>query len=215
MKKQKKDSKIKIFYSNFKEAWKDPRKKAGIKLLSYFLFFVILFLLAAITSNMNKYNSIEDSNITTTTKLKEDKYNDKLNNLLENKYDINYVIKKDNVEYKINGNIENNVIIGYLELSNEIKKIVFKDNNFYEIKNNEEILLEVEIDAYLLNLSNLINLIRENSPIKNNEDNNNNIYSYSFKYNNIDLNVIVSFNEEIYNIVILYNGIEYNLSFDN
>ena len=55
--KNKKDSKIKSFYNSLKEAWKDPRKKAGIKLLSYLIFFLILFLLAFITNQINKTNN--------------------------------------------------------------------------------------------------------------------------------------------------------------
>lgn len=37
-----KKEQIKELYSKFKIAWADPRKKAGIKLLGYLIFFIIL-----------------------------------------------------------------------------------------------------------------------------------------------------------------------------
>ena len=90
-----KKEQIKELYSNFKTAWANPRKKAGIQLLGYLIFFVILFLFAAITSNMNKYTT--PTNQVTTTTLTPDKYNNKQKILLTNKYSINYVINVNNV----------------------------------------------------------------------------------------------------------------------
>ena len=139
-----KKEQIKELYSKFKIAWADPRKKAGIKLLGYLIFFIILLLFASITSHMNKYTSSNTKTTTTTTV--QDKYNDKQKKLLTNKYSINYVININNIEYKINGNIENNIINGYFETPNGIKNIIFKENNLYEINNEQETLLETEIN---------------------------------------------------------------------
>ena len=161
--KENKKEQLKELYSKFKIAWADPRKKAGIKLLGYLIFFIILLLFASITSHMNKYTSSNTKTTTTTTV--QDKYNDKQKKLLTNKYSINYVININNIEYKINGTIENNIVNGYLETPIGIKKIVFKENNFYEINNEQEILLENELNKNLIDLEYIINLIKQNSAI--------------------------------------------------
>ena len=92
-----KKEQLKELYSKFKTAWANPRKKAGIQLLGYLIFFIILFLFAAITSNMNKYKT--PTNQATTTTLTPDKYNNKQKFLLTNKYSINYVINVKIVTY--------------------------------------------------------------------------------------------------------------------
>ena len=109
----KKENKIKELWDKYKEARKDPRKKAGMKLLGYFIFFFILMLIAGISNNISPKNNY--SNTTTTTSKVVDKYVLKQNKLLSEKYNIEYSIKYNNIDYKINGNLENNVINGYLE----------------------------------------------------------------------------------------------------
>lgn len=212
--KNEKDSKkeqIKELYSKFKVAWSDPRKRAGIKLLGYLLFFIILFLFAAITSNMNKYKTTTSQ--TTTTTITIDKYNEKQKSLLTNKYSINYVININNIEYKINGTIENNIVNGYLETPIGIKKIVFKENNLYEINNEQEILLESELNKNLIDLEYIINLIKQNSAIISDKEDKK---TYNYNIDNLGLNIIVTTNEEnITQINITEATNTYILNFDN
>lgn len=186
-----KKEQLKELYSKFKSAWADPRKKAGIKLLGYLIFFIILLLFASITSHMNKYTSSNTKTTTTTTV--QDKYNDKQKKLLTNKYSINYVININNIEYKINGNIENNIINGYFETPNGIKKIVFKENNLYEVNNEQEILLETEINKNLIDLEYILNLIKQNSAIISDKEE---TKTYTYNIDNLGLNIIVTTNEE-------------------
>lgn len=209
--KNKKDSKIKSFYNSLKEAWKDPRKKAGIKLLSYFIFFIILFLLAFITNQINKTNNI-NKEPDKTTKVT-DTYINKLNSLLTDKYNIEYTLNNEEKVLKIDGVLNNNQINGYLEYDNTIKKIVIKDNNIYEIVNDVENIINLDYDISLLNLNNLITLLKSNSPIKEVKDNISK-YTYNVTYKDLSLNIVVSMEEYIKKIDITNETLKYYLIFD-
>lgn len=210
--KNKKDSKIKSFYNSLKEAWKDPRKKAGIKLLSYFIFFIILFLLAFITNQINKTNNNINKEPDKTTKVT-DTYINKLNSLLTDKYNIEYTLNNEEKVLKIDGVLNNNQINGYLEYDNTIKKIVIKENNIYEIVNDVENIINLDYDISLLNLNNLITLLKSNSPIKEVKDNISK-YTYNVTYKDLSLNIVVSMEEYIKKIDITNETLKYYLIFD-
>lgn len=210
--KNKKDSKIKNFYNSLKEAWKDPRKKAGIKLLSYFIFFIILFLLAFITNQINKTNNNLNKEQDKTTKVT-DTYINKLNSLLTDKYNIEYTLNNEEKVLKIDGVLNNNQINGYLEYDNTIKKIIIKDNNVYEIVNDVENIINLDYDMSLLNLNDLITLLKSNSPIKEVKDNISK-YTYNVIYKDISLNIVVSMEDYIKEIDITNETLKYNLIFD-
>ena len=210
--KNKKDSKIKSFYNSLKEAWKEPRKKAGIKLLSYLIFFLILFLLAFITNQINKTNNNINKEPDKTTKVT-DTYINKLNSLLTDKYNIEYTLNNEEKVLKIEGVLNNNQINGYLEYDNTIKKIVIKDNNIYEIVNDVENIINLDYDISLLNLNNLITLLKSNSPIKEVKDNISK-YTYNVKYKDLSLNIVVSMENYIKEIDITNETLKYNLIFD-
>lgn len=210
--KNKKDSKIKNFYNSLKEAWKDPRKKAGIKLLSYFIFFIILFILAFITNQINKTNNNLNKEQDKTTKVT-DTYINKLNSLLTDKYNIKYTLNNEEKVLKIDGVLNNNQINGYLEYDNTIKKIIIKDNNVYEIVNDVENIINLDYDMSLLNLNDLITLLKSNSPIKKVKDNISK-YTYNVIYKDISLNIVVSMEDYIKEIDITNEILKYNLIFD-
>lgn len=217
-KEEKKNSKFKEYYKKFKEAWAIPQKRAGIKLLGYLIFFVILFTVSAIVSRVGNSNKLyNESNTTTTTAIiKEDKYNDKQNNLLNSKHNINYTISINDIEYKINGTLENNIINGYLESTDDINKIIIESDKIYSLKKEEKIELETDIDINLLNLNKIINLIKQNSGIIERIDENNKNYSYKVNYNEKELNIKIYTNENnIYQIDILFDNNSYILNFDN
>lgn len=210
--KNKKDSKIKSFYNYLKEAWKDPRKKAGIKLLSYLIFFIILFLLAFITNQINKTNNNINKEQDKTTKVT-DTYINKLNSLLTDKYNIEYTLNNEEKVLKIDGVLNDNQINGYLEYNNTIKKIIIKDNNVYEIVNDVENIINLDYDISLLNLNDLITLLKSNSPIKEVKDNIGK-YTYNVIYKDISLNIVVSMEDYIKEIDITNETLKYNLIFD-
>lgn len=210
--KNKKDNKIKSFYNYLKEAWKDPRKKAGIKLLSYLIFFLILFLLAFITNQINKTNNNINKEPDKTTKVT-DTYINKLNSLLTDKYNIEYTLNNEEKVLKIDGVLNNNQINGYLEYDNTIKKIVIKDSNIYEIVNDVENIINLDYDISILNLNNLITLLKSNSPIKEVKDNISK-YTYNVTYKDLSLNIVVSMEDYIKEIDITNETLKYNLIFD-
>lgn len=208
--KENKKEQIKELYSKFKTAWADPRKKAGIKLLAYLIFFIILLLFASITSHLNKYKST--TNKTTTTTTVQDKYNDKQNDLLTNKHNVLYVININNNEYKIEGTIENNKLVAFFDTPNGIKRILLEDDILYEINKDEKIVLETELNKNLINLEYIINLIKQNSAIISDKDNEK---TYTYNINSLGLNIIVTTNEDsITKINITETTNTYILNFD-
>lgn len=202
------NNKFKDFSYKLKEAWDNPRKKAGIKLLGYLIFFFILFLLAAITSYMDVSDNSNKMNTTTTTKAV-DKYTDKQKSLLKDKYNISYVININENEYKINGTLNNNIITGYLETKNGIKKIIIKDN-IYEVVNEQEILLESELDINIINLENILNTIKQSKALIDIEEETT-LYTYNLNDNNVAIKVNDS---HIYEIKVTNDTYSYILNFD-
>lgn len=200
-----KTKKLKDLYNKYKEARQDPRKKAGMKLLGYLIFFLLIALIANIGQEFDKTNNNIKNTNTTTTKIV-DSYVEKQNDLLTNKYNINYEIKYNEVIYKINGTLENNEIIGYLENDNEIKKINIKNNIMYE----NEVVLENEFNIDNLNLSYIINTIKQTSAfIKEKDD----IKTYLYEFDN--KNIYIECNEEyITNIKVEEENNSYDMNFD-
>lgn len=215
--KQNKDNKIKVFFNKLKEAWKDPRKKAGIKLLSYFIFFFILLLLTAITNYISYINKDNVNNDNTKSEEKIDNTNfiNKQNKLLDNKHGINYIITINNIVYKISGLLENNIIEGYLESDNNIKKVIIKDNKIYELINGIETELDNVINCNYINTEYLLDIIKDKNAIIENKDEVKN-YKYNFIDNGNNLNIIFSTDKDKINkIDINLDNEEYMLNFYN
>lgn len=204
---------IKKIIDKFKSAWKVPRKRAGIKLLGYFIFLLIFFILAIIGNNSNNERKYDKKETKTTTEIKEN-LTEKQKKFLNNSHQISYEITTPSNTYKINGTLKESIIEGYLETTDTIKKIMLKDNIIYENKNNELINMEIEFDTNYLNISNIFNLIERNRAfIK--EENNNKIYQYSISINDITANInLITDKTKINEININYNNIIYNLDFD-
>lgn len=211
-----KQNKIKTFFNKLKEAWKNPRKKAGIKLLSYFIFFFILLLLTAVSNYVSYIN--KDNNVDTKEKeeIKENsKYIDKQNKLLNNKHSINYKITINNSLYNINGLLKDDVIEGYLENDNNIKKIIIKDNNIYELTDNIENIIDTVINNNYINIKYILNMIKDKNVIIENKDNIKK-YKYNFIDNGNNLNIEINTDiDNINSIDIFTNNEEYLLNFYN
>lgn len=196
--------------AKFKEAWKEPKKRAGIKLLIYIIFFILLLVSAGITSRVKINNKDTITTINTTTTAQTDKYSDKKLDLLTNKYNVNYTIKENNTEYKINGTLNNNVVIGYLETNDDIKKIIIKNTNLYEIINEQELELNI-FNKDFITISYIINLIKDKPAII---SNNNDIKTYTYDVED-KTKIIISSNETIITeINIEQDTSSYVLNFD-
>lgn len=204
---------IKILIDKFKSAWKVPRKRAGIKLLGYFIFLLIFFILAIIGNNSNNERKYDKKETKNTTEIKEN-LTAKQKKFLDNNHQISYEITTPSNTYKINGTLKESIIEGYLETTDTIKKITIKDNSIYEYKNNELVLLEIEFDTSYLNVTNIFNLIEKNRAFIKEEDNNK-IYQYSLSINDITANInLITDKNKINEIDVNYNNIIYNLNFD-
>ena len=206
----KKVNKVKELYNKYKEAKKDPRKRAGMKLLGYFIFFFILMLIAGISNNFSSNkNSIINTVTTTTTTKVIDSYALKQNKLLRDKYNINCHIKYELNEYKINGIIDNNIIEGYLEENSNIKKIVIKDNIIYD--SNNQIELNYNFNKNYIDLKYIINLIKQSSAFIQDKDD---LKTYLYEIDNIKIYIKTDV-ENIKSIDIYEGENSYLLYFDN
>lgn len=209
-----KKNNIKKFFVWFKNAWNDPRKKAGIKLMFYFLFFIIFLSVAAITNSMKNIDKAVKEENKTVQSDKDTKYIDKQKYILNNKISINSIMNINNNKYVINGNIENNVLEGYLESYDVIKKIIINENGIYENKDGEYILYSCDINKDLFNFKNIFNIINRSNVIMNNEGDNK-IYSYDILNDNNNIIIKVYTNSlNIYKIEYNDNGNQYIISFD-
>lgn len=210
--------KIKNILIKLKENWKNPRKRAAIKLGFYFIFFVILFCLANISNALknidNTVNNKNNNNVVDKEKQDNKRYSEKQNKLLNSKHNINYIIKINDIEYKINGMLNNNIIDGYLESNDGIKKINIENDTIYEIINNEKNILNSVIDTKYININYIISTIKlENSVILNKDENKNYKYDIYKDGNNLLINVFTN-SENIYKIEINVGNEEYQLNFD-
>ena len=212
---EKTDSKLKECYNKLKEAWAIPQKKAGIKLLAYFIFFLIFFLIAGIVNRIGATNKIYSEEKTTTIQINEDKYTDKQKKLMNNKQNVNIVIKINDIEYKINGFYESNNISGYLEINDNIKKIIIENNKLYEVKNNENVEYNTDINCNILNLENIFDILKNSKTIIERNDKDTNYY-YTSNISDVEYNIKVYTNEnDIYKIEIVNDNSKYILNFDS
>lgn len=196
----------------FKELWSDTRTRALIKLGMWFIFFTIVFLFLGIASLFSNKNSSKEE------MKQEEVVTANIPSMLENLISSNYtfefkIISGDN-SYSYNGSKENGEIKGYYENINGIVKYIIKDNNYYEV-NNEELIenntIITEEDKIILDLASLLNIIKEyevNNEVKQDD----NVY----KYDIVDKKItITTKSSDIEKIVINYNNVNYDLIFKN
>ena len=210
------NNKKKNFFTKLKESWGNPHKKAGIKLLMYLIFFIVLISLTMISRGINdvkkEFNKVNNDTVDNND---DDKYVDKQNKILNNKNNINIVIMINDFEYKINGVLENNIINGYFENAEGIKKIVIKNGVMYEIVDNNEEVFNTVIDCSLFDFKKMFDVIKINNSIIQNVDGNKN-YTYSINRDNSVLNIVVYTNSKsISKIEYRYDADEYIIRFDN
>ena len=204
----KKKNKLGEYIKKFKELWAIPRYRAIIKLSLYGIMFLLLIIMANISSSMNSSNNEkeETKSYTEIIKLCD------LDNAL-----INYNLKINDINYKIEGKVQNNILNGYLDNNTEIKKITIKENNIYEIKNNEEIIneeLNTLLNAKLLIPKNIIEIVKNESAYIN-KGIEETTYIFEINDNNIKYEVIISINKEIISNIKVYNeNFEYNMLVD-
>lgn len=201
-------------FNTFKTVWSVPRYRALIKLGLYFLMFALIITLTHMYSTSPTQ---EPEKITkpSQTSLSDIIMNTKLDNI-----NINYNIITNDTNYIINGEIRDNILIGYIENNDLIKKIILKDETFYTINSNQEIIdeeLNNNIINYFLLPQNIIDLVKDKkSYIEKNEKSS--LYTYNIMYNNSQYDITLKTNlKKITSIIINNDNLEYNLNltFDN
>ena len=217
MKKNKKDeknNKYKELYLKFKEAWKVPRKRAGIKLLGYLIFFFIFAIMVRVTSSIEL--SDVDKNTTKKEVIKEnlESFREKQNSLLDNNHNINYEINIGDLVYKINGDLKDHIIEGYLESNEGIKKVILKDNLLYDVTTGVDVVVDLGIEMSKLDINYLVNIMKTNDAYIEETDNIK-TYQYAININDNENTMVVYTNEKnIEKIVITDLSSEYILIFD-
>lgn len=206
--------KIKELFNKLKEAWKVPRKKAGIKLVCYFIFLLIFFMIAAIGNRVGNEKSESNTTTTSTTSASET-LSYKQKDLLNSNFNIKYEIRIDENNYTINGTLKSSVLEGYLEENTGIKKIKLNDGVLSEINNDFSNPLETNINTNLIDVKYILGLVEKNRAyIENKEEIK--TYKYSLSIDDIN-NIITIFTDEkrIIKITINNTNSEYILNFDN
>ena len=112
--------------------------------------------------------------------------------------------------------MEQKNILGQIETNNTIKNIIIKNNELYEINNNEEILLNYEFNKNYINIEYILNEIKQNNAFIQEKEN---IKTYLYEIENDNENITkiyVKCNEEnIKEIKINELDNEYILNFEN
>lgn len=213
-KKEEKNNKYKELYLKFKEAWKVPRKRAGIKLLGYLIFFFIFAIMVRVTSSIEL--SDVDKNTTKKEVIKEnlESFREKQNSLLDNNHNINYEINIGDLVYKINGDLKEQIIEGYLESNEGIKKVILKDNLLYDVTTGVDVVVDLGIEMSKLDINYLVNIMKTNDAYIEETDNIK-TYQYAININDNENTMVVYTNEKnIEKIVITDLSSEYILIFD-
>ena len=213
-KKEEKNNKYKELYLKFKEAWKVPRKRAGIKLLGYLIFFFIFAIMVRVTSSIEL--SDVDKNTTKKEVIKEnlESFREKQNSLLDNNHNINYEINIGDLVYKINGDLKDHIIEGYLESNEGIKKVILKDNLLYDVTTGVEVVVDLGIEMSKLDINYLVNIMKTNDAYIEDKDNIK-TYQYAININDNENTMVVYTNEKnIEKIVITDLSSKYILIFD-
>ena len=185
-----------------------PKNKALVKLGLYAIMFLLIFILARISS-FDKDDNKKD--------LKEKiVYSTVLDNTRNKSADIEYIISSGEQKYVIDGELKDNTLKGYIEKSDEIKKIIIKENELYIINNSTEEFsedLNKKLVVFFLIPNNIFELIDNNHAyIEKKEDIN--IYTYNTTYNEEEYEIKITANYDyITNIIISNDSTTYDLSF--
>lgn len=210
-KKQENEEKKKVnLYKLYKE---NPLVKPFIKLFLYFMmFFIIIFVVSVVPDRQAvDETDFKDSDV---QEILEKPYKDILNETLNNKR-FNYEILVNGVEYVINYTIEDKVINGIYETTNDvIKKFSIKNDEVYEIALNKEKLnmeLFQELNMDYINIYKLVELLSSSKGLKMLEDGKT-VYVYNFD-EGITIHVNVEA-EKVNRILITGNELSYVMTLD-
>lgn len=204
--KKKKESALK---KGIKELKKTSRGKAILRLIKWFIFFIVLFIFIAISSTLTpKKNDLKPKE---DLPLKEEEQNNKLDFNFKSSYSYKYEVNVKGEKYLFTGFKEGVTDEGYKESKEGILKYLIDDTGIYNVNGEEKSLIDnlyEGIDFNYLDPVYILTIIRNLEFIT--EDN---MYKASDKKNDY---VITVNNKEITNISVkaLDFSYVYNLSFN-
>ena len=199
-----------------KEMWKDPQKKAIIKLGLWFFFFAFVFLFLTVASlfnhNNSKNNDTSDNN--KKTEVVEANITKMLEKLIDSDYGFEIKIINQNIIENISGTVKSKITTGYYENNNNILKFSYHDQNYYQIIDNNEVLNnEILNEEYRKNidLPSILEIIK-NYEMTNETLKENNEYIYNISDNYV---IKISTNQNnIDKINIINNDVSYEMKFN-
>lgn len=201
---------------SLKEMWKDPQKKAIIKLGLWFFFFAFVFLFLTVASlfnhNNSKNNDTSDNN--KKTEVVEANITKMLEKLIDSDYGFEIKIINQNIIENISGTVKSKITTGYYENNNNILKFSYHDQNYYQIIDNNEVLNnELLNEEYRKNidLPSILEIIK-NYEMTNETLKENNEYIYNISDNYV---IKISTNQNnIDKINITNNDVSYEMKFN-
>lgn len=201
---------------SLKEMWKDPQKKAIIKLGLWFFFFAFVFLFLTVASlfnhNNSKNNDTSDNN--KKTEVVEANIPKMLEKLIDSDYGFEIKIINQNIIENISGTVKSKITTGYYENNNNILKFSYHDQNYYQIIDNNEVLNnELLNEEYRENidLHSILEIIK-NYEMTNETLKENNEYIYNISDNYV---IKISTNQNnIDKINITNNDVSYEMKFN-
>lgn len=201
---------------SLKEMWKDPQKKAIIKLGLWFFFFAFVFLFLTVASLFN--NSSSKNNDTSDndkkTEVVEANITKMLEKLINSDYGFEIKITNQNIIENISGTVKSKITTGYYENNNNILKYSYHDQNYYQIIDNNEVLNnELLNEEYRKNidLPSILEIIK-NYEMTNETLKENNEYIYNISDNYV---IKISTNQNnIDKINITNNDVSYEIKFN-
>lgn len=200
---------------SLKEMWKDPQKKAIIKLGLWFAFFALTFLFLSVASLFSKHNSPNNSNNENNQEEKVEANIPKmLEKLIDSDYGFEIKIINQNIIENISGTVKSKITTGYYENNNNILKFSYHDQNYYQIIDNNEVLNnELLNEEYRKNidLPSILEIIK-NYEMTNETLKENNEYIYNISDNYV---IKISTNQNnIDKINITNNDVSYEMKFN-
>ena len=142
------------------EFWQTPRGKAIIKLSLWGIFFLVLFILIGLEKPINnEINNNEETEVKQFVL-----YYDMLEEIKQNNYKYKYSIKINDLNYILEGSKNGLIEEGLLESNNNIFKYYIDSNGIYKVNldQKEKIdKLDNNIDDNIININNLLEMIKD------------------------------------------------------
>lgn len=168
------------------EFWQTPRGKAIIKLCLWGIFFLVLFILIGLEKPINnEINNNEETEVKQFVL-----YYDMLEEIKQNNYKYKYSIKINDLNYILEGSKNGLIEEGLLESNNNIFKYYIDSNGIYKVNldQKEKIdKLDNNIDDNIININNLLEMIKDIDYKVEKEDEIRNII-----YDSSDFNLVVT-----------------------